>query len=364
MICLPDGKKYIGQHRGDDIHARKKSHIAQFKNICNKIKKGETIKNKYCRALFGAFSKYGLNKCVWVVLEKDISVYRLNEIEDYYIKEFNTLHPNGYNLKLNHSDESKVFSQETLDKMSTSQSKVYDTKLNEYRRNNTELEGLPKHVAFIKRGNKRGYKIQGHPKCESKYFLSSTKPLNELKNKALKFLAECEKNPHISDRVVKLDSGIPLGIIEKSKGYEVQYSHNKQRFSRMFTKSSVTKEENLRLAINWLNDLKAELANPNGNVNALTETNRSTKTIPKGITKCKGGYRVAFNENKTRYGACFTNINSSMEEKLEQAIEWMTNKKAELATVAANPEINNSVSNLEINNSVTNPKITNSTTIP
>ena len=336
LVHVPSGKKYVGQHNTENLLIRKKSHMrsynAHYKAIREKkIPKGGSI------ALYNAIIEYGYDKCVWTIIENNVPGELLNSREDFHITDLNTMHPNGYNLKLNSSDTNLMYSQISLDKMSASQSKVYDTKLNNYRRNNDELKDLPKHVIFITKGNQRGYRVVDHPSCKSKDFCSSTEPLEVLKERVLKFLLEVEHTPHISDRVVKHRSGTPQGIIKKRYGYEVQFHKDDQRYSKMFTKKTTTEEENLSLAIIWLNDLKQSLNNP-GTI-AIPENNRANKTIPTGITKAKVGYRVAFMVNKVRYGMSFSNSQISDEDQLLLAIDWMTAKKTELDAVALTTSI-------------------------
>jgi hypothetical protein len=139
MVHLSSGKKYIGQHSNNDINERKKTHYHQYIHFC---KKKKTLKNSsnpddkklrnpkgFCTALYNAFKKHSYEKCVWVVLENNIPLNKLNDIEDNYIIELNTMQPKGYNLKINNkSEECKSFADD-------------------------ELKGMPKHVNFIKKVN-------------------------------------------------------------------------------------------------------------------------------------------------------------------------------------------------------------------
>lgn len=203
---FPNDKKYIGQHYNNNINERKQTHKHQYNYFCKKKieiteNPNSTLRNPigFCTALYGAFKKYSFKKCVWVVLEDNIPLNKINEIEDNYIIELKTMQPNGYNLKLNNSnDEYKSFSIETLKRMSISQSKVFETKLDNYRKYNTELKNMPKHVKYINRGDKYGYQIDNHPNCKSKYFLTTTDSIDILKQRVLDFLKQCEITPHKS----------------------------------------------------------------------------------------------------------------------------------------------------------------------
>ena len=95
MHTSPSGKSYIGQT--NDYNARCKDH-----------KKG----NK-CRAFSNAIKKYKWDNFTHTILKDNLTVEEANQWEAHYIKELNTLRPNGYNLKSGgmnalYSDESKL----------------------------------------------------------------------------------------------------------------------------------------------------------------------------------------------------------------------------------------------------------------
>ena len=80
-------KIYIGQTI-NDINKRFKKHISQVncKNICS--------------ALYAAFKKYGEhNFIIESIVCGDYTKDELNELEILYIKKYNSLSPNGYNLQ-------------------------------------------------------------------------------------------------------------------------------------------------------------------------------------------------------------------------------------------------------------------------
>jgi len=77
------GKSYIGQTR-QALKNRQQGHF----DDCNRRN----------NAFGSAIKKYGKNDFIWSVLEKCNSSEELNKKEIKYIKEYNTLAPNGYNL--------------------------------------------------------------------------------------------------------------------------------------------------------------------------------------------------------------------------------------------------------------------------
>lgn len=79
-----NGKRYIGQTRNTLEH-RKNSHLVRVRNGTN-------------RPLYNAIRKYGLSSFKWEKLETVKNLQQLDARETFYIKEANSLHPNGYNL--------------------------------------------------------------------------------------------------------------------------------------------------------------------------------------------------------------------------------------------------------------------------
>ena len=84
----PSGKHYIGQT--NDIVRRKSQHKKTNGCPCFKV----------------AVDKYGFENFKFEILEENLTIEEANIKEEYYINEYNSLAPNGYNLHtggLNHS---------------------------------------------------------------------------------------------------------------------------------------------------------------------------------------------------------------------------------------------------------------------
>lgn len=79
----PSGKKYIGQ----------------TKNYNRRCVEHQYRKNKGCPAFFNAVQKYGWDSFTHMILRDNLTIEEANELEEYFIKEYNTLAPNGYNLQ-------------------------------------------------------------------------------------------------------------------------------------------------------------------------------------------------------------------------------------------------------------------------
>lgn len=85
-ITFPDGKCYIGQ----SINLKRR--LSDYKHLrCKKQK-----------AVYGALLKFGVNSIKIEIIEQfettDDITDKLNKLEIKYIKEFNSIYPNGYNL--------------------------------------------------------------------------------------------------------------------------------------------------------------------------------------------------------------------------------------------------------------------------
>lgn len=86
---LANGKKYIGQTINPDL--RKKAHKSAYLNEKN---------CEYDAPLHRAFRKYGYENFSYEILAENIDNFEeLNEKEIYFIKEYSTQIPNGYNVE-------------------------------------------------------------------------------------------------------------------------------------------------------------------------------------------------------------------------------------------------------------------------
>ena len=82
-----NGKSYIGQ--SVDIKRRWAEHKARAFDPNN---------NCYDKPLYNSFRKHGIENFEFTVLE-ECSVDQINDLETFYIQQYNALVPNGYNLE-------------------------------------------------------------------------------------------------------------------------------------------------------------------------------------------------------------------------------------------------------------------------
>lgn len=92
------GKQYVGQTLHEDIETRWNQH----RRVCEK---------SLGRYIASAYKKYGIENFKFMIVCICFD-NACNDLEEYYIKKFNSLAPNGYNLKeggrnSKHSEESK-----------------------------------------------------------------------------------------------------------------------------------------------------------------------------------------------------------------------------------------------------------------
>jgi predicted GIY-YIG superfamily endonuclease len=91
-----------------------KSYIGQTKNIKEREKQHK--KSKSCRAFYYSIQKYGFKNFVREILEEHLTIDDANRRESYWIDFYNTIVPNGYNLRT--GGLNNICSEETKIKMS------------------------------------------------------------------------------------------------------------------------------------------------------------------------------------------------------------------------------------------------------
>jgi group I intron endonuclease len=110
---IVNGKKYIG-YTTKSLEERIKGHLHKSRNKNDK---------HYFYLFKIALRKYGIDSFEWDILSKCTSVEECCEKEKFYIKTFDTLTPNGYNLT--EGGNGGIQSQETKFKISESVKKYW-----------------------------------------------------------------------------------------------------------------------------------------------------------------------------------------------------------------------------------------------
>lgn len=147
-----NGKRYIGQ-TVNSLKARITRH-----------------KRPGCSAIYSAGKKYGWENLEVKVLCRCDSVDQLNHREEYMIRLFNTLSPNGYNLK--GGGFNKLYSQES--KASMSKAHIGKKLTNEHKNKISEAVSGKNHPNYgktlpqLSKSLKDLYSVNNHPKSGKK----------------------------------------------------------------------------------------------------------------------------------------------------------------------------------------------------
>jgi hypothetical protein len=159
LITSPSGMQFVGQsqllHQKESailLHARKFG----YTRVINELDK---------------FGEDNMKVQPIISCRKNL----LDYYNDYFIKIYDTLEPNGLNF-----EKSKV--KEDV------KSRISKTLINNAIRYDDNGEQLPKYVKLIDWKDRKGYAIVSHPKCKLKYFVSNKKSMEECKEKCITFL--------------------------------------------------------------------------------------------------------------------------------------------------------------------------------
>lgn len=181
-ITSPSGKKYIGQATKKLKSGKNWGYINRWKEHIRDSK----TKN-YCRLLNNSIRKYGYENFT-VELLHECEISELDKYEKQYIKEFNTLNPNGYNLTTGGKSCQQTEETQMLKRISMigkNKGKIYPKR----KRQREEDNDLPKYVRhYVDSSGKEGYRISNHPSLKQKSFLSKSLTMKEKLELALKYI--------------------------------------------------------------------------------------------------------------------------------------------------------------------------------
>lgn len=177
MIVGPSNKRYIGQTRVGYLKRWRSHKYSAF---------GANRKKRF--RLHNAIQCHGIKKFHIDLVEK-VPICQLNDREKFWIKKFDTISPNGYNLTSGgransiHCDETRRRISKTL--LEKNKNKVFPKNP----RKRPEDNNLPKYLRSYHDGRGyHGYRVN-HPKLGDKSFISRDILLMEVNKKlALKYL--------------------------------------------------------------------------------------------------------------------------------------------------------------------------------
>jgi hypothetical protein len=209
IINISTGKIYIGQAVSHILnHKRYRPYGYEGRFRCH-ISEAFSSKKNQSHYLNNAIRKYGVND-FGVELIEYCEIVKANEREIHYIKEFNSLFPNGYNLKnggsvFTHSDESKK-------RVSNGVSNFYkDKKIYRFKGIKKIDTDIEKYIKPLNRNNKQYGWYVYIEKCKAD-FGGVHISLEKSKKDAIEFI-ENLKN-HLAKH---LDAGSPLEPILSNK---------------------------------------------------------------------------------------------------------------------------------------------------
>jgi group I intron endonuclease len=242
ITCKVNGKVYIGQTRlevKDRWHGHRSS-ASKYAKLENKAD------DKTGMIISRAIAKHGHENFTIEVVE-ECTCEELDEREKYYIAKFNSLNPNGYNVRAGgsggeHTEKSRERRREIIHKM-------MDRTCVKLRTHKEDLEGLPKHCIRLTAVGAEGYAINKHPKCKRKNFsISKYGSLEAAKEALMEYYKslETETVAYVSDRNKK-DTSLPAGLRKVRNGYMVDKTIKGKKY-RKFYSAEGSDEANLAAA--------------------------------------------------------------------------------------------------------------------
>ena len=186
IYCLtsPSGKKYVGQCVKYLSSGKKWGYLSRWKEHIRDSK----TKN-YCRLLNEAIRKYSPENFSIEII-KECNIEELNNFEEYYIKFYSTLTPNGYNLTTGgsvcrQSEETKKLKQQSM--IGKNKGKIFAKR----ERKREEDNSLPKYLRYYSDSSgKEGYRISNHPILKDKSFVGKKISLEIKLQLALTYLEQ------------------------------------------------------------------------------------------------------------------------------------------------------------------------------
>ena len=190
IVNLSNNKIYIGQAVSHILNHKKYRPYGREGRFRCHISEAFSTKKNQSHYLNNAIRKYGVGDFV-VELIEFCEMNEADEREIYYIKEFNSLYPNGYNLKnggsvFTHSDESKK-------RLSKGVSNYYkDKKFDRFKDIKYIDDDIEKYIKPLKKYNEQYGWYVYIEKCKAD-FGGIHITLDESKNSAIEFIQQLKK---------------------------------------------------------------------------------------------------------------------------------------------------------------------------
>jgi len=191
IINKVNNKIYVGQTVSHVLNAKRYRPYGHIRRFKSHVSEAFSSKKNQCHYLNNAIRKYGTSNFEVELIEccpLEIS----NEKEIYYIEKYNSLFPNGYNLKnggnvFTHSDESKK-------RLSIGVAKYYsDKKMQRFKDIKKIDDDIYKYIRPLKRNNTQygWYVLINRKKAD---FGGVHIPIEESLNSAIEFIQEIKNH--------------------------------------------------------------------------------------------------------------------------------------------------------------------------
>jgi hypothetical protein len=267
ITCKISGKRYIGQTKSyfktrkgktfyGGLEKRYKAHINNclFSSYKNTPRLSESI------------IRYGIDNHFVkpLIICKNI---KANYYEIKFIREYNTVYPNGLNVrkggnnsivdentknKISVSLTGKVLPREHKNKMSNSHSKNTSQGILPPRR---KYSDLPKYIYHVIHPKSEGYEIRHHPQLKQRLFVAKSISIEENLLRAVKYIEENDSKNHKVLIEYQVYTDLPRYIrhvkSEKYEGFEVKYHPILK--NKKWTTMKLSMESKLELANSYLN---------------------------------------------------------------------------------------------------------------
>ena len=190
IVNLSTNKIYVGQAVSHILNHKKYRPYGREGRFRCHISEAFSTKKNQSHYLNNAIRKYGVENFVVELIEY-CEINDADKRETHYIKEFNSLYPNGYNLKnggnvFTHSDESKK-------RLSNGVSNYYkDKKFDRFKDVKQIDDDIEKYIKPLKKYNKQYGWYVYIDKCKAD-FGGIHITLDESKNSAIEFIQKLKK---------------------------------------------------------------------------------------------------------------------------------------------------------------------------
>jgi hypothetical protein len=177
LLESPSKKYYVGQAVSYLCSGKKWGYISRWKAHIR-----EASKNlNYCSRLDRAIRKYSYENFKVSLLCTVNTLEELNEKEVFYIKQYNSMSPNGYNLTTGGNKNQKQSEETKFKKSKSLLGKNKGRILEKRERLDPKDNTLPKYLRKVK----EGYRISNHPSKIDRTFRSKKLSMEEKLNLAL-----------------------------------------------------------------------------------------------------------------------------------------------------------------------------------